>query len=34
LVFLLLDLYTIRAVGQDNFDDVKVPDAPQQPAQK
>ncbi|KAK5990538.1 hypothetical protein PT974_08807 [Cladobotryum mycophilum] len=23
-------LYTIRAVGQDDFEDVKVPDAPRQ----
>ncbi|ORY62222.1 uncharacterized protein BCR38DRAFT_486493 [Pseudomassariella vexata] len=26
--------YTIRAIGQDEFEDVKVPDAPQQPAKK
>ncbi|KOS18676.1 Cytochrome c oxidase assembly factor 3 [Escovopsis weberi] len=26
-------MYTIRAVGQDDFEDVKVPDAPRQPAQ-
>ncbi|OHE92309.1 hypothetical protein CORC01_12371 [Colletotrichum orchidophilum] len=24
--------YTIKAVGQDEFEDVKVPDAPRQPA--
>ncbi|KAF4990886.1 cytochrome oxidase assembly mitochondrial [Fusarium heterosporum] len=24
--------YTLNAVGQDNFDDVKVPDAPTKPA--
>ncbi|KYK56893.1 hypothetical protein DCS_03899 [Drechmeria coniospora] len=24
--------YTLNAVGQDNFDDVRVPDAPRQPA--
>ncbi|EXV03011.1 coiled-coil domain-containing protein 56 [Metarhizium robertsii] len=23
--------YTLKAVGQDDFDDVKVPDAPQNP---
>lgn len=30
----LSDWYTIKAVGQDEFEDVKVPDAPrqQQPA--
>jgi hypothetical protein len=30
------DTYTIRAVGQEEFSDVKVPDAPAQklPAQK
>ncbi|KAI0136353.1 hypothetical protein BJ170DRAFT_677231 [Xylariales sp. AK1849] len=27
-------IYTIRAIGQDEFEDVKVPDAPQQPARK
>ncbi|KAI1328386.1 hypothetical protein F5Y16DRAFT_398554 [Xylariaceae sp. FL0255] len=27
-------IYTIKAVGQDEFDDVKVPDAPIQPAKK
>jgi cytochrome c oxidase assembly factor 3, fungi type len=26
-----LDAFTIHAVGQDNFEDVKVPDAPIQP---
>ncbi|RAL07429.1 uncharacterized protein BO97DRAFT_429291 [Aspergillus homomorphus CBS 101889] len=26
--------YTIRAVGQDEFSDVKVPDAPAKPQQK
>lgn len=25
------DAYTIRAVGQEEFSDVKVPDAPAQP---
>ncbi|CAJ2512863.1 Uu.00g009820.m01.CDS01 [Anthostomella pinea] len=25
-------IYTIRAIGQDEFDDVKVPDAPSQRA--
>lgn len=25
----LTDAFTIHAVGQDNFEDVKVPDAPQ-----
>lgn len=28
------DIYTIRAIGQDEFEDVKVPDTPQQPAKK
>ncbi|KAH8675422.1 hypothetical protein BX600DRAFT_546237 [Xylariales sp. PMI_506] len=27
-------IYTIRAIGQDEFADVKVPDLPQQPAKK
>ncbi|PHH78787.1 hypothetical protein CDD80_6243 [Ophiocordyceps camponoti-rufipedis] len=27
-------VYTIKAVGQDEFADVKVPDAPRQPAGK
>ncbi|KAI1852360.1 hypothetical protein JX266_002538 [Neoarthrinium moseri] len=27
-------VYTIKAIGQDEFADVKVPDAPQQPAKK
>ncbi|TGJ87639.1 hypothetical protein E0Z10_g1106 [Xylaria hypoxylon] len=27
-VILWLDIYTIRAIGQDEFEDVKVPDAP------
>ncbi|PFH57999.1 hypothetical protein XA68_14294 [Ophiocordyceps unilateralis] len=27
-------IYTIKAVGQDEFADVKVPDAPQAPAGK
>lgn len=27
------DMYTIKAVGQDEFEDVKVPDAPAQSAQ-
>ncbi|KAM4055047.1 hypothetical protein HRG_005856 [Hirsutella rhossiliensis] len=26
--------YTLNAVGQDNFDNVKVPDTPRQPAKK
>ncbi|PSR81594.1 hypothetical protein BD289DRAFT_438839 [Coniella lustricola] len=26
-------MYTIKAVGQDEFEDVKVPEAPLQPAQ-
>lgn len=26
-----LDAFTIHAVGQDNFEDVRVPDAPAQP---
>ncbi|PHH79886.1 hypothetical protein CDD82_2111 [Ophiocordyceps australis] len=26
--------YTLRAVGQDNFEDVKVPDTPRQPPKK
>ncbi|RYP79028.1 hypothetical protein DL771_000006 [Monosporascus sp. 5C6A] len=25
-------IYTIRAIGQDEFEDVKVPEAPRQPA--
>ncbi|PHH67195.1 hypothetical protein CDD81_2964 [Ophiocordyceps australis] len=25
--------YTLRAVGQDNFEDVKVPETPRQPPQ-
>lgn len=29
-----LDAYTIRAVGQEEFSDVKVPDAPAQPKQQ
>ncbi|KAF3016264.1 hypothetical protein E8E14_012864 [Neopestalotiopsis sp. 37M] len=28
------DVYTIKAIGQDEFTDVKVPDVPQQPANK
>lgn len=27
-----LDYYTLTAVGQDNFDDVKVPDQPSKPS--
>ncbi|KAI0428107.1 hypothetical protein F5Y09DRAFT_10789 [Xylaria sp. FL1042] len=27
-------VYTIRAIGQDEFEDVKVPDAPMQSSQK
>ncbi|KAJ4169558.1 hypothetical protein NW754_016586 [Fusarium falciforme] len=27
-----LDYYTLNAVGQDNFEDVKVPDEPRKPA--
>lgn len=27
------DWYTIKAVGQDNFEDVKVPDTPRQSQQ-
>ncbi|KAI1435703.1 hypothetical protein GGR50DRAFT_693936 [Xylaria sp. CBS 124048] len=27
-------IYTIRAIGQDEFDDVKVPDAPAQSSRK
>ncbi|KAH9887861.1 hypothetical protein F4778DRAFT_786228 [Xylariomycetidae sp. FL2044] len=27
-------VYTIKAIGQDEFEDVKVPDAPAQPAKK
>lgn len=30
----LADVYTIKAIGQDEFTDVKVPDVPQQPANK
>ncbi|RYO82016.1 hypothetical protein DL766_009842 [Monosporascus sp. MC13-8B] len=26
------DIYTIHAIGQDEFEDVKVPEAPRQPA--
>ncbi|KAI1170534.1 hypothetical protein F4777DRAFT_107556 [Nemania sp. FL0916] len=26
-------IYTIRAIGQDDFEDVKVPDAPTKPSQ-
>ncbi len=28
------DIYTIRAIGQDEFEDVKVPEAPVQPSQR
>ncbi|KAI0597767.1 hypothetical protein F4775DRAFT_593001 [Biscogniauxia sp. FL1348] len=27
-------IYTIRAIGQDEFEDVKVPDAPSTPSKK
>ncbi|KAI0915104.1 hypothetical protein F4824DRAFT_272031 [Ustulina deusta] len=27
-------IYTIRAIGQDEFEDVKVPEAPVQPSQR
>ncbi|KAJ8132541.1 hypothetical protein O1611_g1088 [Lasiodiplodia mahajangana] len=27
-------IYTIRAIGQDDFEDVKVPDAPAQPSKQ
>ncbi|KAJ2998097.1 hypothetical protein NUW58_g433 [Xylaria curta] len=30
----VVDIYTIRAIGQDEFDDVKVPDAPAQSSQR
>lgn len=30
----LTDYYTLSAVGQDDFGDVKVPDTPQKPATK
>lgn len=29
-----IDAYTLRAVGQDEFEDVKVPDAPATSAQQ
>ena len=28
----LPDAYTLNAIGQDDFEDVKVPDAPAKPA--
>lgn len=28
-----IDTYTLRAVGQDDFDDVKVPDQPRKPSE-
>lgn len=28
------DLYTLRAVGQEDFSDVKVPETPAEPKQK
>lgn len=31
---ILTDTYTLMAVGQDDFEDVKVPDVPVQPAKK
>ena len=30
LIFWILDAFTIRAVSQDDFEDVQIPDAPQQ----
>jgi hypothetical protein len=31
MLMLLPDYYTLKVVGQEEFEDVKVPDAPQKP---